>query len=58
MGICQIYDVSYYCCDYLYKINLKEFRNIDIEEILRFLTEGKEMWTYRMRIEIPEAFNQ
>ncbi|MBA0818842.1 hypothetical protein Gohar_028304 [Gossypium harknessii] len=34
-------------CDYLYKKYLKEFRNIGIEEILRFLTEGKEMWSYR-----------
>ncbi|MBA0739291.1 hypothetical protein Gogos_012576 [Gossypium gossypioides] len=25
MDICQIYDVSYYYCDYLYKTNLKEF---------------------------------
>ncbi|MBA0554189.1 hypothetical protein Golob_013308 [Gossypium lobatum] len=29
------------------KIDLKEFKKIDTEEILRFLTEGKEMWTYR-----------
>ncbi|MBA0846248.1 hypothetical protein Goarm_022759 [Gossypium armourianum] len=43
MGICQIYDAPYYYRDYLYKIDMKEFRNIDTEEILRFLTVGKEM---------------
>ncbi|MFQ6663062.1 hypothetical protein Gotur_030714 [Gossypium turneri] len=58
MDICQIYDVPYYYCDYLYKTDLKEFRNIDTEEMLRFLTEGKEMWTYRTRTTIPEIFNQ
>ncbi|MBA0695897.1 hypothetical protein Goari_002494, partial [Gossypium aridum] len=42
MCICQIYDVPYYYHDYLYKTDMKEFRNIDTEEILRFLTEGKE----------------
>lgn len=43
MGICQFYNVPYYYRDYLYKIDLKEFTNIDIEQILIFLTEGKEM---------------
>ncbi|MBA0624804.1 hypothetical protein Godav_010092 [Gossypium davidsonii] len=58
MSIFQIYDAPYYYRYYLYKTDLKEFKNIDIEEILRFLTEGKEMWTYRMGTIIPEIFNQ
>ncbi|MBA0841145.1 hypothetical protein Goarm_003654, partial [Gossypium armourianum] len=58
MSVCQIYDAPYYYHDYLYKIDLKEFENIDTEEILRFLMEGKEMWTYRMGTTIPEMFNQ
>ncbi|MBA0869865.1 hypothetical protein Goshw_004459 [Gossypium schwendimanii] len=57
MCICQIYDVPYYYHDYLYKTDMKEFRNIDTEEILRFLTEGKEMWTYKMEMTIAETFN-
>ncbi|MBA0809388.1 hypothetical protein Gohar_025047 [Gossypium harknessii] len=57
MVICQIYDVPYYC-DYLYKTNLKKFSNIDTDEILRFLMEWKEMWTYRSGTAIPETFNQ
>ncbi|MBA0794167.1 hypothetical protein Gohar_018518, partial [Gossypium harknessii] len=40
MGICQFYDAPYFYRDYLYKTNLKEFKNIDTEEVLRFLTEG------------------
>ncbi|MBA0794204.1 hypothetical protein Gohar_018554 [Gossypium harknessii] len=58
MGIFQIYDVSYYYYDYLYKTNLKEFRNIDMEEILRYLIKRKEMWTYQTGKEIPKTFNQ
>ncbi|MBA0701796.1 hypothetical protein Goari_022574 [Gossypium aridum] len=55
MVICQIYDVPYYYCDYLYKTDLKKFSNIDTDEILRFLMEGKEMWTYRTGTAIPET---
>ncbi|KAK5811922.1 hypothetical protein PVK06_027309 [Gossypium arboreum] len=58
MSIFQIYDVPYYYRDYICKIDLKEFRNIDTEEILRFLKEGKEMWTYQTGTTIPETFNQ
>ncbi|MBA0611077.1 hypothetical protein Godav_011790, partial [Gossypium davidsonii] len=39
MSICQFYDAPYYYSDYLYKTDLKEFKNVDMEEILRFLTE-------------------
>ncbi|MBA0792882.1 hypothetical protein Gohar_017343 [Gossypium harknessii] len=46
MNICQFYDAPYYYRDSLYKIDLKEFKNVDTEEILRFLIERKEMWTY------------
>ncbi|MBA0755347.1 hypothetical protein Gogos_020352 [Gossypium gossypioides] len=34
MSICKFYDASYYYHDYLYKTDLKEFKNIDTEEIL------------------------
>ncbi|MBA0556190.1 hypothetical protein Golob_026315, partial [Gossypium lobatum] len=58
MSICKFYDALYYYHDYLYKIDLKEFKNIDTEEILRFLTKGKEMWTYQTRTTILKTFNQ
>ncbi|MBA0662626.1 hypothetical protein Goklo_006715 [Gossypium klotzschianum] len=58
MSIFQIYDMPYYYHDYLYKTDLKEFRNIDTEKVLRFLTKGKEMWKYRMGTIITETFNQ
>lgn len=44
-SICQFYDAPYYYHDYLYKKYLKEFKNVDTEEILRFLTDKKELWT-------------
>ncbi|MBA0694345.1 hypothetical protein Goari_004656 [Gossypium aridum] len=34
MGICQFCDAPYYYCDYLYKTYMKEFKNIEMEEIL------------------------
>ncbi|MBA0845152.1 hypothetical protein Goarm_023199, partial [Gossypium armourianum] len=58
MSICQIYDAPYYYHDYLYKTDLKKLKNIDTEEILRFLTKGKEMWTYQTGTTIPQTFNQ
>ncbi|MBA0747489.1 hypothetical protein Gogos_004401, partial [Gossypium gossypioides] len=57
-SICKFYDAPYYFHDYLYKIDLKEFKNIDTEEILRFFMEGKEIWTYQKGTEIPETLNQ
>ncbi|MBA0785823.1 hypothetical protein Gotri_027026 [Gossypium trilobum] len=42
MSICQFYDVPYYYRDYLYKIDLKKYKNIDMEEILRCGRIGQE----------------
>ncbi|MBA0767140.1 hypothetical protein Gotri_016086 [Gossypium trilobum] len=58
MSSCQFYDAPYYYRDYLYKTNLKEFKYIDTEEILRFLTVGKDMWISRKGTTILETFNQ
>ncbi|MBA0762948.1 hypothetical protein Gotri_012490 [Gossypium trilobum] len=52
------YDAPYYYYDYLYKTSLKEFKNVDMEEIFRFVTEGKEVWTYQPGTTIPKMFNQ
>ncbi|MBA0553749.1 hypothetical protein Golob_012900 [Gossypium lobatum] len=57
-SIYQFSDAPYYYCDYLYKTSLKEFKNVDMEEIFRFLTKGKEVWTYQPRTTIPKMFNQ
>ncbi|MBA0839037.1 hypothetical protein Goarm_004809 [Gossypium armourianum] len=40
-SICQIYDAPYYYRDYIYQKNLKEFKNIDTNEVLIFLMTGK-----------------
>ncbi|MBA0792963.1 hypothetical protein Gohar_017408, partial [Gossypium harknessii] len=40
--IYKFYDALYYYYDYVYKTDLNEFRNVDMKEILKFLTEGKE----------------
>ncbi|MBA0813069.1 hypothetical protein Gohar_026952 [Gossypium harknessii] len=58
MSIFQIYSAPYYYRNYLYKKDLKEFKNIDTEEVLTFLMVGKEMLTYQPGTTIPEMFNQ
>ncbi|MBA0816382.1 hypothetical protein Gohar_001049, partial [Gossypium harknessii] len=55
--IYQFYDSPYYYHDYMYKTDLKEFKNFDIKEILRILMEGKEIWTYQKGTTIPKTFN-
>nr|KJB19699.1 hypothetical protein B456_003G115700 [Gossypium raimondii] len=45
-SIFQFYDTSYYYRDYLYKIDLKEFKNVNMKE------------TYQIDTAIPETFNQ
>ncbi|MBA0873664.1 hypothetical protein Goshw_005484 [Gossypium schwendimanii] len=57
-SICQFYDAPYYYPDYLYNTDLKEFKNVDTEEILRFFMERKEIWTYQKGTAILETFNQ
>ncbi|KAH1031192.1 hypothetical protein J1N35_043366, partial [Gossypium stocksii] len=45
--IFQFYDAPYYYHDLMFKVNLNQFKNVDMEERLRSLTEGKEEWTYQ-----------
>lgn len=52
------YNAPYSYKGYLYRTILKEFKNINIDEVLQFLTAGKELWTYRASTTIPETFNQ
>ncbi|MBA0869331.1 hypothetical protein Goshw_026970 [Gossypium schwendimanii] len=53
-SIRQFYDAPYYWL----KMDIKEFNNVDMEEIFKFLIEGKEVWTYQTGTTIPEIFNQ
>ncbi|MBA0573471.1 hypothetical protein Golob_000743, partial [Gossypium lobatum] len=53
-SICQFYDAPYYYPEYLYKTDLKEFKNVDTEEILRFFMKRKEIWTYQKGTAILE----
>ncbi|MFQ6643392.1 hypothetical protein Gotur_018655, partial [Gossypium turneri] len=57
-SIYQFYDAPYYYPNYLYKIDLSKFKNVNIEDILIFFAEGKDIWTYRKVTTIPKTFNQ
>ncbi|MBA0698867.1 hypothetical protein Goari_000550, partial [Gossypium aridum] len=51
--IFQFYDTSYYYCDLMFKVDINQFENVDMEEILRSLIEGKEEWTYQSGTKLP-----
>ncbi|MBA0723409.1 hypothetical protein Golax_003988 [Gossypium laxum] len=42
----------------LFKTDLKQFKNINMEEILRSLIEGKKEWTYQSGTKLLVTFNQ
>ncbi|MBA0730691.1 hypothetical protein Golax_025563 [Gossypium laxum] len=57
-SIFQFYDASYYYCDLMFKVDINQFENVDMEEILRSLIEGKEEWTYQSGTKLLVTFNQ
>ncbi|MBA0660713.1 hypothetical protein Goklo_012685 [Gossypium klotzschianum] len=45
--ICDSFNASYYNEDFIDEINLEYFRNIDMDNIISYLTEGRGEWKYR-----------
>lgn len=56
--ICEIYNVPFYENDYINSIDLEMFRNIDMEEVIKFLTQGRGSWNYRPDTRSSSNFNQ
>ncbi len=42
----------------MFRTDLKQFKKEYMNEVLRFLTEGKEEWTYQSGTKPPVTFNQ
>ncbi|MBA0568149.1 hypothetical protein Golob_005661 [Gossypium lobatum] len=41
--ICEFYNVAYYENSFLDNINLDTFRDIDMDDVVKYLTEGKDV---------------
>ncbi|MBA0676987.1 hypothetical protein Goari_018417, partial [Gossypium aridum] len=51
--IFQYFDAPYYYCDFLFRTDLYQFKNIDMDEVVMSLAEGREEWTYELGTNLP-----
>ncbi|MBA0880362.1 hypothetical protein Goshw_001258 [Gossypium schwendimanii] len=56
--ICEFYNAPYYENSFLDNTNLDTFRDIDMDDVVKYLTGGKGIWNHRADIELPTNFNQ
>lgn len=56
--ICEFYNIPYYEEDYVENINFNMLGNVDMEDVIKFLTQGRSTWNYRPNIGLPSKFNQ
>lgn len=52
------YNTPYYAYDFLELVDLKVYRDKDIDTVLRYLTQGCGKWTHRTSSNILFKFNQ
>ncbi|MBA0828068.1 hypothetical protein Goarm_012792 [Gossypium armourianum] len=57
-AICEFYDTPYYETDFLESTYLINFDDIDMDSIIKYLTENRGEWKYRSDIGLPTNFNQ
>lgn len=56
--ICEFYNISYYEEDFVDSLDLDKFKNINMEDVVKFLTQGRGSWSYRPYNGLPTNFNQ
>lgn len=56
--ICEFYDVLYFTKDFIYETNLNTFKNIYMDDIVKYLTNRRSIWNQRPDIGLPTNFNQ
>lgn len=56
--ICDFYNSPFYENDFIYEIDFVYFRDIDLDNIINFLTEGRGEWKYHAGTNIPVSFHQ
>lgn len=52
------YDVLYYENDFLDNIDLNKFRDINMDDVVKYLTKGRGKWIYKPYIWLSTNFNQ
>ncbi|MBA0585656.1 hypothetical protein Gorai_016424 [Gossypium raimondii] len=57
-AICEFYDAPYYETDFLESTYLLNFDDMDMDSIIKYLTENRGEWKYRSDISLPTNFNQ
>lgn len=56
--LCEFYNVPYYEKYFINNNDLKKFLNINMEDVVKYLTQGKRTWKYRQNTKLPTNFNQ
>lgn len=56
--ICEFYDILYYGKHFLNEIDLNTFKDIEMKDVVRYLTQGRGTWNYRLDTTLPTNFNQ
>lgn len=55
--IYEFYNIPYYEKE-TDNTDLKGFQNISIEDVIKYLMQGRGSWNYKPDIELPKNFNQ
>ncbi|KAH1097975.1 hypothetical protein J1N35_014896 [Gossypium stocksii] len=56
--LCEFYNAHFYDKDFFSGTGINEFENIDMEDVIKYLTQGRGTWNYRLDMELPTNFNQ
>ncbi|MFQ6624184.1 hypothetical protein Gotur_003343, partial [Gossypium turneri] len=56
--ICDFYNAPYYEKDFIDETDLEHFRDVDMDNIVNFLIEGRGEWKYRSGTNVLVSFHQ
>lgn len=55
--ICEYYNIPFYEKDYIKGIGLDKIQNINLEGVIKYLTQGKGTWNFWPDTKLPINFN-
>ncbi|MBA0765354.1 hypothetical protein Gotri_014567 [Gossypium trilobum] len=55
--ICEFYDVPFYSKDFLNNIDLDKLEDIDMEDVIKYLTQDRGTWNHRLDTSFPTNFD-
>lgn len=56
--ICEFYNVPYYANHFLDIIDLDTFKDIEMDVIVKYLTQGRGIWNHKSDTKIPTNLNE